>query len=283
MNIKVRKILDIFIATVVVLAVILVIFYHERQKRIEYLFNAMSEGDVEAAKTLLTKDSSLANAKSHKCKEYGWSPYNWSPIFYLSIKKDVNKNQVEIVKLLIAKGANVKSKDEYAKTALHYVNSKDIALLLLAHGADVNACDGEGLTPLHQAVKENRVKIAELLILKGADVNARDKALWSPLHYVRSKDAAKLLLSKGADINARTDGGLTPLHTVFRWQRDKSQERALIELVEFLISKGADVNARADSGETPLKECLGWAKSNNLGTETTVEIEDLLRKHGAKE
>ena len=73
------------------------------------------------------------------------------------------------------------------------------------------------------------------------------------------------------------------MHTVFRWQRDKSQERALIELVEFLISKGADVNARADSGETPLKECLGWAKSNNLGTETTVEIEDLLRKHGAKE
>lgn len=98
--------------------------------------------------------------------------------------------QKEIVKFLIAKGADVNAKfsglirSYYDKkageitikkfvgyTPLHFAianNYKDIAELLIVHGAGVNAKTDDGDTPLDIAVREGHKEIAELLRKHGA-------------------------------------------------------------------------------------------------------------------
>jgi len=50
----------------------------------------------------------------------------------------------------------------------------EIAKLLLARGAEVNAKGDNNSNPLHFAMSYNHLKIAELLIKNGADINATE-------------------------------------------------------------------------------------------------------------
>jgi len=85
---------------------------------------------------------------------------------------------------------------------------------LLARGADVNAGDTWGYTMLHQACMEGYEKAAEFVITKGADVNARNIVDITPLHVAAGRghrNIVELLLDKKADINAKDSHGATPL------------------------------------------------------------------------
>ena len=67
-----------------------------------------------------------------------------------------NYGQLEIVELLISKGADVNAKDHVSITPLHLVpifhnHQLKIAGLLIAKGANVNAKSGDGSTPLDWA------------------------------------------------------------------------------------------------------------------------------------
>jgi len=172
----------------------------------------------------------------------------------------VKKADVEQVKLLIAKGADVDAKwvDVYNKneedtwwdagtetTALRHAvkaGKIEVVKLLVEAGADVNA--GEW-TPLFQAVDENNTAIAEYLIDNGANVNINYPQGWRPLnqtvHTSNSVEMAELLIARGAEINA----GYWPLlHCSTRRKRG--------DLIELLFQRGADVNAKDIAGLTPL-------------------------------
>ena len=87
------------------------------------------------------------------------------------------KGQTKIVKLLIAEGADVNTKDERRETPLHWAveyGHTEIAELLMAKDADVNAKDMHSKTPLHWAARKGSTQFIELLIAKGANVNAKD-------------------------------------------------------------------------------------------------------------
>jgi len=81
----------------------------------------------------------------------------------------------------------------------------EIVKLLLDKGADVNLPDsGTKITPLHMAVNEGHVEIVRLLISRGSKINAQDLTGGTPLHHAAYKgrfEAAKLLLDKGAKTN----------------------------------------------------------------------------------
>jgi hypothetical protein len=68
--------------------------------------------------------------------------------------------------------------DEYGLMPLHYAvggGNVEIVKLLLGKGADVNAKEWyEDKTPLHYAVEGGNVEIVKLLLDKGANVNARN-------------------------------------------------------------------------------------------------------------
>jgi serine/threonine-protein phosphatase 6 regulatory ankyrin repeat subunit B len=169
------------------------------------------------------------------------------------------KGDLEQVKLLISKGANVNEKDEKGWTPLHTVSynepykAADIVEVLIAKGANVDVKDVSGRTPLHVAASKGTV-IFKLLVAKGANVNARDKRGNMPFHsaaggqYI-SEGHLKLLIAKGADINARNDRGFTPLHfaAFTRKRHDK--------VVEYLLANGANINTKGRYGNTPLIVC----------------------------
>jgi ankyrin repeat protein len=196
---------------------------------------------------------------------------------------------VEILKFLIANGANVREESHFGMTALHWAAiaaQKDIAELLIAKGADINAKDMDGQTPLHIASSEGNLDIARLLIEKGANLNTQDEHVRAtPLDraaFLGHKDIVKFLVTKGADITVRDHSGHTPLHNA-AWQghtdivgflidmgadihslsKDKetplhlASEYAQKDTVEFLIHKGANVNAKNRYGTTPLGLAVG--------------------------
>jgi len=195
----------------------------------------------------------------------------------MSLHEAAAAGDIEQVKLLISKGADVNAKDKNGWTPLHsaaWYGRKDVAEVLIAKGANINETDVSGQTPLHLAASFGSMFVPELLLAKGANVNARDKAGNTPLHVAAgypgaSKDFLEFLLAKGADVNARNDKGETPLHLVPRTPRqDKRRELA----ADALLANGAEVNAKDKSGCTPLH----FAAENGQG-----KVVELLLAKGA--
>jgi hypothetical protein len=83
---------------------------------------------------------------------------------------------VDVVDLLVTKGADVKRKDDNANTPLitaaQYCGAK-VMNRLLAAGADVNAMNGSSMTPLMIALVMGRFDAADALVAKGAKLNTQ--------------------------------------------------------------------------------------------------------------
>ncbi len=194
-----------------------------------------------------------------------------------SLHEAAADGDIEQVKLLISKGADVNAEDEEKKTPLHYatetgkmevvqllveagaeVNAgkndwpplsiavdKDnvaVAEYLIAHGADVNA--PVGWTPLQDAAGYGSVEMVELLIDKGAEINSGP---WTALHCAAkfgNKNVAAYLITRGADINAKDNEGHTPLYTAVHHD---------YKVAELLIDKGADGDIKTESGQSPFQ------------------------------
>ena len=105
--------------------------------------------------------------------------------------------------------------------------SLEIVKLLLERGADVNSNNVIGVTPLHLAVTFNNVELARLLLENGADIDRKDNyysmtPLMSAAQSVgRYDDPAivELLLDKGANISIKDKKGDTALK--YAWKNPK--------------------------------------------------------------
>ena len=77
-------------------------------------------------------------------------------------------NQSEVVKLLVAKGADVNERNKDGEVPLHLTETRIIAGLLIQKGADVNISDFYGTTPLKIAKEQGHDEVASLLCEHGA-------------------------------------------------------------------------------------------------------------------
>jgi ankyrin repeat protein len=133
----------------------------------------------------------------------------------------------------------VKAKDQYGRTLLHHVVSRDAGAVkrLLSRGADPNAADDVGQTPLHWAAYIGRSDIVRLLLKYGANLNIKTKYDGrTPLHVAAAYEVSvvKLLIKYGADVNARDSRGRTPLYIAL--------EERNVDVVKALLRHGADPN-----------------------------------------
>ena len=117
----------------------------------------------------------------------------------------VNYGSSEVVNLLLQGGASVNARDKEGFTALIFAGylfsislneEVNIVKLLLAYGADVNAKSDElRLTPLMAASLYAQSDLVKLLLQAGADVNARDKDGYTALTYLDQNSFKKIFSS----------------------------------------------------------------------------------------
>ena len=165
------------------------------------------------------------------------------------------KNKKAVQLLLDVKKIDVNTQDNIGETALmKAITNGDLEIVksLIEKGADVNikAKYATGYTALMLASLEPDIKIIKLLIKKGADVNANEGAIlpWA-LTSSKNKELkkiVKLLIEKGADIKGK-NGRLALI---------KAVEKDYTEIARFLIKKRADVNVKNKDGMTALKQAL---------------------------
>ena len=110
--------------------------------------------------------------------------------------------KLEVVKLLLEKGANVNAKTPSGWTALTWAawnGSSDVVKLLEGRVAAKTLMDAACLGDL---------KLLQQLIKKGADVNMKTLEERTPLMGAARRghlDVVKALIALGADVNAKAD------------------------------------------------------------------------------
>ncbi len=163
------------------------------------------------------------------------------------------EGQVEIVKALLAQGADINTKGRYDLTALMLAarnGDTRIVTVLLEGGADVNAKDVTGETALMAAASLENTEIVMALLAKGAEVNARSKAGTTALieaAHAGDPASVKALLDNGADINAKNNNGQTALDIAILVSKipvpaRPEMQKQMEDVIELLKNAGAQTN-----------------------------------------
>lgn len=150
-------------------------------------------------------------------------------------------NDIEVMRALIKRNANVNESNKAGATALTSAAVKgrlEGAKLLLEAGADVNHSNLKVGSPLYEAAQQGNDAIVTLLLEKGADVNYQSKYNgWTPLMIAvaeKHESTASLLIKAGANVNLANDKGRTAL--MF------SSWYGSLPITELLLKSGANPN-----------------------------------------
>ena len=158
------------------------------------------------------------------------------PIHYAALFGKMN-----IVELLLERGAVVDGADKHGRNAIHYAADDGygaIVKLIAKNGVAVDFPDDEGATALHYGAVRGGPEIVKLLLSMGAAVDAADGNGKTALHKScrAGREIAGLLIENGANVNASDSCGRTTLH--------HAAEIGDPKLVSMLLNKGARPEVR---------------------------------------
>ena len=193
---------------------------------------------------------------------------------------------IEKVRVLIKRGANVNARSVTGRTPLLIAASRsgagEVVKLLLAHGADANAKDelqgiplipagAGGSTALIEAAKIRDGKALEYLIEAGANVQTKDNsgadALVAAVVNGNTGNVQRLL-AHGARVDTRATPNQFTSLILATWRQDP-------KLTKMLIDAGADPNAQDAHGATALM----WSSYSDYADPATTQV---LLNAGAK-
>ena len=177
----------------------------------------------------------------------------------------VNANDVDRVKFLVEKGADVNQPDPQGWTPLQNAarQRKDgMIKALIELGADVDRPDDSGMTPLIAAAMRDHIPSIKVLIENGADIEQPGQEGFRPLALAIAEnkyESAKALMEAGADVSAASGAdGLTPLMIIAAQTSPAEGARFLpgstrpSDIARGLVERGAEVNAQAKNGVSAL-------------------------------
>jgi len=164
----------------------------EKTKINKALFNAVAFNEVKIVGELLAQgaDPDYIFDKQKKI----------TPFMVAAIE-----GNIEIIDKLLAKGANLESKNYINQTPLIYAimaNQQDAALHLLKKGSKFDVLDMYGNTPLHWAAFHGLNDVVKTIIESKVDIDIRNNFGANPLLYTLEKnfpETALILLNFGAD------------------------------------------------------------------------------------
>ena len=151
------------------------------------------------------------------------------------------KNNIELVKLLLNNEYSASDVDESGRNGLHYAaqeNNIDMCRLLIECNCAVNQLDESGQSPLYIAAGENNIEIAKMLLLRHAKVDICGIGDGTTPFMIAcafgTYDICDFLISFDSDIDMQDSDGRTAL--IF------SAIKSDAKCIEYLLSHGADTS-----------------------------------------
>jgi len=223
------------------------------------LMYAAAYGSVDAMQALLAAGANINAVNAQKATALIWAA-----------------NDIEKVRLLLDKGADVNAASVLGRQAIHIAaasdNGGEIVPLLMKRGADPKARDARNNTTLLLAALADNLPLVRMLIDQGIDVNAAGKNReWTPLMAaagLNNLDAVQLLLAKGANPNATTaehmdgsvkNGFISLGHMTALMFAAPHGTPAMIKT---LLAAGANPKAQDVRGMTPLMLAVASERQN---------------------
>ena len=202
-----------------------------------------------------------------------------SPVMYQTLRAAASKGSLELVRLLIDRGADLNGAPADPKDpqtvlmAAAQSGKADVVKEILLHRPDVNAKSYTGETALTMFLErggehEGAEEIVKALISYGADLRQVDEQGRTPLFAACSTpQAVKLLVASGADVNAKDRGGQTALINC-SYRKD---------FVAAMLAAGADPSLRDHYGHTAVE------RARQMGSKDAADLlEAAIRKRASQ-
>jgi ankyrin repeat protein len=108
------------------------------------------------------------------------SSYGFTALHHASYQE----NNLDVVKYLVEKGAQLNVKNNEGRTALHFASlveyNSDVVNYLVEKGAQLNIKNNEDSSPLHDALNGDDLDVVE----KGVPLNREDKKSFSMCNII---------------------------------------------------------------------------------------------------
>jgi ankyrin repeat protein/preprotein translocase subunit SecA len=171
----------------------------------------------------------------------------------LALYKAAEQGQVDVVKLLLASGADpnmLNNNSLLGYTPLHIAAEQGqlaVVKLLLASEINTEVGDKYGKTPLHVAAEQGQLAVVKLLLANGVKTDVGDNNGKMPLHVAAEKGqlaVVKLLLANGVKTDVGDNNGKMPLHMAVK--------QGQLAVVELLLASGVNAELGDQYQATPL-------------------------------
>lgn len=195
-------------------------------------------------------------------------------------------NMEKLTELINAKKSLAGNSNDEGLTPLHIACDNghiDIVRFLLANGANIEAKPKDGRTPLMHAISNDHFEIAEFLISKGANVNAASATNYTVLMQASAKgnlDIINEILLKIDNINAKNNDGRTALMNAVKF--------GYKEVIELLLANNANTTITDSEGKTvesyaESEEIRRLLKRKNMTDKEKQEEKEKLKEEEKKE
>jgi len=178
----------------------------------------------------------------------------------ITLHAAVTYGKADVVKALLAKGANINETDSSGSTPLmiaaggtpYLANNLPMIGILIDARASLEARDSQGRRALHRAASEGQTAAAALLLNSGALINPKATDGATPLFYAvqfGKKPVMDLLVARHAQVDLADATGATPLMIA---SEGTSYITKSAPLVEALLNAGAHVDTVDTLGRSAL-------------------------------
>ena len=209
---------------------------------------------------------------------------------FVVLLSNENNNWYEITDFLEQNKDFVNSRHKWLKdtayTALHYAayqGELDVVKELIGRGAEVNAQTGQGITPLHLAARKGHKDVVEYLVKKAKAKDLPDNVQGGrALHYAAGAGKlevveclSKALKERGGETNPSDNNGIIPLHMAVK--------RGDIDLTKYFIKRipaAIQATAKDESNALHLAAYLGYTHIIEVLLESSaIDIAILTQKN----
>lgn len=212
-------------------------------------------------------------------------------------RMDPDSNCEQIVKDLIAHGANIGRVDPFLGPPLHLaclIGSRPLVELLLSKGQDQDSTVGHFETPLFAAIQGRNSDITSLLLQHGPPLDHVHAEYGTALHHactVGDASSAKLLLEHGADATIRDFRSQTSLTVALQKELELQQPTEKVAFQSKWLSVVSPLpmarpeslrksqRQRQMSESTPLEAILDLAKPMHISDGDLILATDLNRDY----